>query len=77
MNDAIPTRPFWMIHGIGRGAPTHMHWSRYEADQEAKRLARKHPETCFVVLESVAAMIKRDVDVITIRGRDEDDGIPF
>lgn len=77
MNDAIPTHPFWMIYGIGRGAPTHMHGSRNEAEREAKRLARASPDTCFVILESVAAVIKRDVDVITIRGRDEGDGIPF
>jgi hypothetical protein len=73
----VPTRPFWMIYGIGQCQPTVMHQTRHAADYEAKRLARANPDTCFVVLESVAAVVKRDVDVITIRGREEDDGIPF
>lgn len=72
----VPKNPFWMVYGIGQRSPTVMHGTRHAADYEAKRLARKHPDVCFVVLESVAAVIKRDVDVITIRGR-QDEEIPF
>jgi hypothetical protein len=72
--DRAPDK-FWMIYGYGRGCPTKLHLSRSEAEVEAKRLARQHPGTFFVVLEAIAAIARREFDVITFRA--DDDGIPF
>lgn len=76
---------FWMVYGIDCGAPTARHGSKEIAETEAKRLARNNPGTTFVVLEAVTAIIKRDLDVITLRERGSsdasaalaDDDIPF
>jgi hypothetical protein len=72
--DRAPDK-FWMVYGIGRGCPTKQHWSKADAEREAKRLARENPGSFFVVLEAVAAIAKREFDVITFRA--DDDGIPF
>lgn len=74
------TNPFWMIYGIGCGAPTHRHANEGDAKREAERLARSSPGTTFVILEAIAAVRKRDVEVTPI-GRGGryaiDDDIPF
>ena len=46
---------FWMIYGMGRGAPTYRHETREAAEQEAQRLAQVSPGTRFVVLAAVAS----------------------
>jgi len=62
---------FWMVHGVsphsseGRtSAPAHRHPVKQEAVDEAKRLAVKHPDVAFYVLESIgyACLPKPDVD---------------
>lgn len=75
----LPTKQFWMVYGIGCGEPTKMHSTKEIALGEAKRLARYHPDQVFVVLESIAAAVKRDVDVVTIKrqSHDENEQIPF
>ena len=73
---------FWMIYGIGQGAPTRAHKTEETALTEAKRLARQHPGVRFVVLRSTHVVEKPDVNV-TVIGRfamshaDLDAGIPF
>ncbi len=75
----LPDEPFFMVYGVGQGAPTARHRFREDAEAEAKRLARANPDTSFVVLESVSAVIKREFDTVTFKssGEDHDDGIPF
>lgn len=73
---AIPTEAFWMVVGIGQGAPTRRHDTRLAAETEAKRLARSHQGIVFVVLESVSAVVKREFDSVTYR-RDVGDETPF
>lgn len=65
MNE-FPTQ-FWMVVGIGKGAPTRMHDCRDIAADEARRLARANPGVAFVVLEAVEAVTKREFDTITFR----------
>lgn len=64
--DAFPSQ-FWMVFGIGKGAPTKGHASREIAESEARRLARMSPGTTFVVLEAVEAVTKREFDTVTYR----------
>ena len=79
----LPKEQFWMVHGIGKSAPAVCHATREAAETEAKRLARSHPGTAFVVLESISAVIKREFDTMTYRGGPARDGcahgcdIPF
>lgn len=44
---------FWMVYGMGQGAPTAMHRTVESAVAEAKRLSRSHPGIRFFVLASV------------------------
>ncbi|KMO28551.1 hypothetical protein [Methylobacterium aquaticum] len=82
---ALKIRPFWMIQGIGKDGvptrpPTVRHGTQAAALSEAERLAAANPGIAFVVLESVAAVRRRDVEVESLgRGpRDPvDDEIPF
>lgn len=76
--------PFWMIQGFTRrgavtGPATARHRTQALAMTEAERLAKANPGCAFVVLEAVAAVRKREVEVEAIgRGpRDLDDEIPF
>lgn len=72
---------FWMIYGVGQGAPTIRHESKGQALDEAKRLARNNPGITFVILEAVTAVTKNEFVIETMRARGErscaDDGIPF
>lgn len=43
---------FWMVWRTGNYPPVKMHSSEVDAEQEAKRLAMKHPEELFYVLET-------------------------
>lgn len=48
-------KKFWMVFRMaGNGFPTAVHDSRGSANEEAERLARKHPGAQLVVLESVS-----------------------
>lgn len=44
---------FWMVYGMGQGAPTVRHHAEEHAVAEAKRLSRSHPGIRFFVLASV------------------------
>ena len=46
--------PFWMVHGIGKRAPTKLHQTQDSAATEAYRLASipTNRKTVFVVLEA-------------------------
>lgn len=72
---------FWMVYGLHQGRPTYRHKTEDSAVEEAKRLARAHPDTDFYVLESTHRVVKRDVDVTKfgfVRGGDFNaDDIPF
>ena len=46
---------FWLVWGIGKPAPTMQHPNPLKAEEEAKRLALKHPGVMFVVMESSKA----------------------
>jgi len=77
---------FWMVYGLHQRGPTVRHKTELSAVNEAKRLARVHPDVEFFVLESTHHVVKRDVDVTFIADqsepwerhrRDPDDDIPF
>ena len=55
---AAPDRPelsrYWLVHGIGPA--NRKHTSRADAEAEALRLAKQHPDKTFVVLEAVSAV---------------------
>jgi len=50
---------FWMV--LGCGTPTMRHPSKQSAKHEAERLARISPGDEFVVLESLATVVKSDI----------------
>lgn len=68
-------RTFWMVYGAGRGSPTAKHKTPESAIAEATRLARVAPDTEFFVLQAVAHVVKRDVEITAMQGADDD--IPF
>jgi hypothetical protein len=57
------TNPFWMVYGIGEGAPTARHDTEASAIAEASRLARNNPGVTFCVLAATHAVVKHDVEV--------------
>lgn len=57
-------QPYWLVHGDG---PTnYRHPTRASADAEAERLARMNPGQVFVVLGSVEAFRKVDVERFSV-----------
>lgn len=46
---------FWMVYGIGRGAPTYRHETKDSAVKEACRLSLANPGSEFVVLKAIKA----------------------
>ena len=52
---------FWMIYGGFGSHPIKKHNSFEYAKQEATRLALLHPESHFIVLESVGYCLKSEV----------------
>ena len=46
---------YWLVHNPQRTAPVVRHYLRGDADNEATRLAEKHPGETFYVLEVVSA----------------------
>jgi transcriptional regulator with XRE-family HTH domain len=69
-----PITKFWMVSGIGMGAPTYQHYSAEQAVSEAKRLAAKNPGTKFVVLEALQAFKAEQPRIVTIGITEGDDG---
>lgn len=71
--------PFWMVYGLGQGAPTFKHDTPDAAKTEAERLARISPGTTFYVLQTVGRARKHDVDFQPIKSshRGFDDDLPF
>lgn len=61
--------PFWMVYGLGQGAPKKRHASRSSAAAEARRLADRHHGITFIVLEPVEAVSRRKGVVVTGRAR--------
>lgn len=71
---------FWMVYGIGEGAPRVQHWTKADAEREAERLAIKNPGTTFVVLSAVNAWrteIAPVEQVKIVKRRPTDFDIPF
>lgn len=66
-------QPFWMVYGMGQGAPTVRHDTSESAVAEARRLARANPGITFIVLASVRGYRTAD-PIVEI---EFDDGIPF
>lgn len=69
---------FWMV--LGSGTPTCRHPSKKSARTEAERLARLNPGQEFVVLESLATVIKSDVQwqLNSLDGSvEESEDVPF
>lgn len=76
----LPKEPFWMVYGVGQGAPTARHATPTIARDEAKRLARANPDITFVVLEAIGAVVKREFGTVFFRAperRPTDNKIPF
>jgi hypothetical protein len=76
--DTSPPR-FWMVWRAGGSAPTRCHTSRQIAEDEAGRLAKKHPGARFFVLKAVCAIEAEYPAIarIELRKREADDDIPF
>ena len=70
---------FWMVYGMGQGAPTHRHYTKVDAQNEAGRLALRNPGVTFVVLAAVDACCAKipTIDKVKIVRRELGDDIPF
>lgn len=67
------SEPFFMVYGLGQGAPNCTHDTFESAETEAKRLANLHPGIRFYVLATVGVAEKLTVHFRKI----ESDEIPF
>lgn len=61
-------RTFWMVYGAGLRAPTVRHKAPETAIAEASRLARIAPDVEFFVLQAIAHVVKRDVEITPMAG---------
>ncbi|ACK82475.1 hypothetical protein [Methylorubrum extorquens] len=86
--DITEMKPFWMVYGLGQGAPTYQHGTEAAALREAERLAEVRPGVTFVVLEATQAVRTRRLDYFDLRTaphtdgqrprhNDSEDNIPF
>lgn len=68
---------FWMV--LGCGTPMVRHCSKQSAKTEAERLARNQPGTEFVVLESLATVVRSDLhwEPNDLDDSEQDNSIPF
>lgn len=48
-------QPFWLVWKEGGGVPTYQHPNSQSAENEAARLAQKHPGSRFHILKSESA----------------------
>lgn len=55
--------PFWMVYGIGQGAPTVRHATETKALSEAQRLAKSNPDVKFCVMCSMFVVESKTVSV--------------
>ena len=69
------SRKFWMV--LGLGTPTYRHETKDSARVEAERLARINPGQEFVVLESLATVVKSDLHWAAHGEGDEQESVPF
>lgn len=65
---------FWMVYGMGSGAPTVRHADYPTAKREAERLARSNPGIDFYVMRPVSKSRRVDVETQMLGGMDD---IPF
>ncbi|OMQ42040.1 hypothetical protein [Ensifer sp. 1H6] len=78
-----PIAKFWMVYGLGQGAPRYEHLSKAGAQIEAARLAKANPGVTFVVLAAVDAVtasmpaVSRVEITKPVPLTDTDDLIPF
>jgi hypothetical protein len=72
---------FWMVYGIGQGAPRYHHHTKEAAVEEARRLAMNAPGVRFIVLAAIDAFTAgiKPVERLPLRKyeRTSDDDIPF
>lgn len=52
---------FWMVYGLVKCSPSIKHVKETAAEDEARRLAAKHPGTEFYVLQAVSRAVKQEV----------------
>ena len=64
---------------VGGGTPTFRHPTKQSAQHEAERLARNNPGQEFTVLESLATVVKNDLQWVLndLDGSETDEGVPF
>lgn len=72
MIDSLKHRPFWFVWSDNGEIPHFKHSRLSNAEDEARRLALKHPGNLFIVLESICGLISNDVTKIDMRNE-----IPF
>lgn len=51
---------FWMVYGKDQRAPTVRHMTRWQAQQEAQRLAKNNPGIEFYVLAAVDGFVTHE-----------------
>ena len=74
----LPKATFWMVYGVGQRSPTQRHDTVESATAEAKRLARAHQGTAFVILRAIGAVVKDDLKTVSfMEDWIADDQIPF
>lgn len=68
---------FWMV--LGSGEPIMRHPSKQSAASEAERLARLNPGREFVVLESLATVVRSELrwEMNDLDTSENQEGIPF
>ncbi len=71
----IEEERFWFVWCPDRSAPTHKHYSRQAADEEANRLSTNNHGTPYYVLKAVGGVVSRSVKRDKIKMVNEE--IPF
>ena len=55
--DCESKNKFYLIFNPSQSAPKHRHYTLEEAQTEARRIAKRHPERTIYILETIAAYI--------------------
>lgn len=81
MADKSQTK-FWMVWNINGGVPRYQHWTKQDAEAEAKRLASVSPGKTFAVLACVSAFRAEvtppaPLSIVKREPADSDREIPF
>jgi hypothetical protein len=67
--------PFWLVWSpTGSNPPQYRHPSEEGAEQEAERLARAHPGSEFIVLQSVSSRLVESMRCLDLRPKAD---LPF